>query len=54
MPRHVVQEMVVKDSLTLWEDRNEYYELNDAKVSRDIDQKMSPEKLFRVATITYN
>lgn len=54
MARHVVQELVVTHDRTLWEDRNEYYSLSDAIISRDIDQKSEPEKLFRVATIQYS
>lgn len=54
MARHVVQELVVMYDRTLWEDRNEYYDISDAITSRDIDQQTWPEKLFRVATIQYN
>ena len=54
MARHVVQELKVCGHETHWEDRNEYYDIRDAITSRDIDQKESPEKLFRVATIRYN
>ena len=54
MARHVVQEMVVIGDRTLWEDRNEYYMFNDAHISKSIDQKLNPEKLYRIATIRYS